>query len=301
MASRSARGTSAKLASIVRHELGQSLPPWGKSLDHISRSTPMRCRLAMAYWSVMYVKENRSSMYSLGSLANLAFAPVARRRQRLSICSFMYGTHPASTSTNTMGSAGHAVEHARIEELDQHRHRLHEPQVAGGPAGGHAAGRVRVHREFVDQPDMDVQGQPGLGQGMEHLIVLVDQIDVAVGITAHEGPGHAGAVPYPLDLGQGLIDATVREQHDGAQSGRLEGAVVDEPVVVGLDHGQVELGILIGDDDVRQAGRRIEDGGIDQILVELLEPLGGLIARRPGCPRSGPRGRDRTAGASPRR
>jgi hypothetical protein len=124
---------------------------------------------------------------------------------------------------------------------------------------------------------VDVQGEPGLGQGMEHPIVLLDEIGVTVGIAAHERTGHAGAVPHPLDLGQGLLDAPIREQHDRAQSGRLEGAVVDEPVVVGPDHRQVQLGILIGDDDVRQPGRRIEDGRIDQILVELLEPLRRLV------------------------
>ena len=79
--------------------------------------------------------------------------------------------------------------------MDQHGHRLHEAQVARGAAGGHAARRVGVHREFVDQPDMDVQGQPGLRQGVEHPIVLVDQIDVTVGITAHEGTGHPVRCP----------------------------------------------------------------------------------------------------------
>ena len=100
-----------------------------------------------------------------------------------------------------------------------HRRRLQEAQVARGAPGGDAARRVDVRRELVDQPDVNVQREPGLGQRLPHPSSSSIEIRVAMRVAAHQGPDHPGVPATRSISATRLVDAAVREQHDGARVG----------------------------------------------------------------------------------
>ena len=121
-------------------------------------------------------------------------------------------------------------------------------------------------------------GRLRLDERLPHLVVRDVDVLVAVRIAADQCADDASAAGDPLDFGHGLVDAAVGQQHDRAEPARVVRAVVDEPVVVGLHHRQMQLGVLVGDDDLRDARGRVEDRRVDEVGVHLLEPHGRVVA-----------------------
>ena len=122
---------------------------------------------------------------------------------------------------------------------------------------------------------------------------------------ADEGPGHTLATGNALDLRRRLLDAPVGHEEDGAEAAGLVGAILDEPVVVGLHHGQVQVGILGTDHELRDARRGVEHRRIDQVLIHLGEAGGGVVAagaesRRTAPTDTGPERRWAPAALSPK-
>ena len=93
-----------------------------------------------------------------------------------------------------------------------------------------------------------------------------------------EEPAGAGPLADPLHLRQGLVETAVGQVVDGPKPGRVVGDVLREPVVVGLDHGQVQVGVGVGGQGLRQAGSGVEHLGVDLIAVDLGQAGSGVVA-----------------------
>ena len=94
----------------------------------------------------------------------------------------------------------------------------------------------------------------------------------AVGPAADQSAPHARPAEDPLDLGDGRLGAAaIGQQGQPGEAVRRVLDVLGQPVVVGADHRQVVLGVLVGDDRVRQPRRRIQHLGIDAVAVHLGE------------------------------
>ena len=115
----------------------------------------------------------------------------------------------------------------------------------------------------------------------QHLVVLGRGRERAVRVAAHHEAADARAVDDAVDLGERAVDAAVRDQREAAEARGRVLDVLGEPVVVRAHHRLVVLDVVVGDDRVAEAGRRVEHLGVDAVAVHLLEPRRGIVAAAP--------------------
>ena len=90
-------------------------------------------------------------------------------------------------------------------------------------------------------------------------------------------------MPGPAEHAVELGDGRARRRGSGASIesgeaiGRVRG-VLGEPVVVRAHEREMEVGVLGGDDALREARGGVEDLGVDAVAIHLREPGGGVVA-----------------------
>ena len=107
------------------------------------------------------------------------------------------------------------------------------------PNGARAVLAVVEAREDV-QVDGHVERLGGLPQ---RVVVTGREGQVGMWHLPDQGPDHTG-LGAPLKLLDGVVDVVARDAGDGVETLRRHAAVVDDPVVIGPDAGQLQGAII---------------------------------------------------------